>query len=120
MTERLPGADYPPDYDRDRYREPPTHVEVVEVGGTEVMVAMYGRAEDRLRETAADVVASNLLSKREAWALNASLDAALTAAEGRELLDFLGYPDPMPRGRERTTAVVLRILDARARGVHIS
>ncbi len=66
------------------------------------------------------LVAASELSEREAWAVRMATSPK-TPPEALEFLDFLGYPDPKPRGvTESVEAVVRRILQARARGEHIA
>lgn len=60
------------------------------------------------------------LSERELAVLRLSACNAMNNMERLELLDFLGYPDPMPTHPvDRVEAVVNRILAARAHGNHI-
>lgn len=67
------------------------------------------------------LVPADQLSEREMQCLFYAVDGLLTSGERMELLDFLGYPDPMPAtGGGRALAVVNRILAARARGEHIA
>jgi hypothetical protein len=66
------------------------------------------------------VVPAHLMSEREQWALRIA-PLPMTPPERLEFLDFLNYPEPMPpTPADRTEAVVLRILGARAKGEHVS
>ena len=67
-----------------------------------------------------DLMPAADLSEREEWALRMSLPNARTSAENRELLDFLGYPETLPRGADLVLLVARRILEARACGEHIA
>jgi hypothetical protein len=67
------------------------------------------------------LVPAETLSDRERDMLFLACETVMVPMERLELLDFLGYPDPMPRlVGGRVLAVVNRILAARARGEHIS
>ena len=77
-----------------------------------------GYGEVRIPE--GPLVPREQLSERERWAVRIAATGVMMTAEKRELLDFLGYPDPAPTREDLAEAVVLRILGARARGEHIA
>lgn len=68
------------------------------------------------------LIPADRLSEREEWALRLATHGVMVAAEKRELMDFLRYPEQMPRAAhgDLAMAVVFRILEARARGEHIA
>lgn len=57
------------------------------------------------------------LSEREAWAVKMVETRVWTPAERLELIDFLNYPKNLDNATEK---VIIRILEARSRGEHIT